>query len=189
MAEDDFEVPKTHKRLTSKTTPPEGEPSSSSGLFTEDMTCDSQHANWNCVTKGKIRVLEVFAGSARLSQCCALTGRKVGIPMDIRTGFDVMTSKGRRMVLDIIREQQPDDQKIVAEKRAKYLPMIDFVASVARYQMSKGLYFIRESADVQDLDTLFHRSPIFCAFGLRDPDTHLRSLKPTSLMIIFRRKL
>ena len=108
MAEDDSEVPKTNKRLTTKTAPPEGEPCFSSGLFTEDMTCDSQHANWNCATKGKIHVLEVVAGSARLRQCCALTGLKVGIPIDIRTGFDVMTSKGRQMVLDIIREQQPD---------------------------------------------------------------------------------
>ena len=90
MAEDDSEVPKTHKRLTTKTAPPEGEPSSSSGLSTstEDMTCDSQQANWNCVTKGKIHVLEVFAGSARLSQCCTLAGLKVGMPIDIRTGFD-----------------------------------------------------------------------------------------------------
>ena len=84
MAEDDSEVAKTHKRLTTKTAPPEGEPSSSSGLFTEDMTCDSQHANWNCVTKGKIHVLEAFAGSARLSQCCAVTGLKVGVPVRLR---------------------------------------------------------------------------------------------------------
>ena len=68
-----------------KAAPPEAEPSSSSGVFTEDMTCDSQHA------KGKIHVLEVVAGSAGLNQCCALTGLKVGTPIDIRTGFDVMT--------------------------------------------------------------------------------------------------
>ena len=102
MAEDDSEVPKPHKRLTTETAPPEGEPSPSSGLFTEDMTCDSQHANSNCVTKGKIHALDFFAGSARLGQCCALTGLKAGIAIDIRTGFDVMTSKGRPMVLDII---------------------------------------------------------------------------------------
>ena len=54
------------------------------------------------------------------------------------------------MALDIIREQQPDvvflapvcgpwsimqninNQKIVAEKRARYLPMIGFVASIAK---------------------------------------------------------
>ena len=40
------------------------------------------------------------------------------------------------------------------------------------------------------MDTLFYHKPDeklagdldFCAFGLRDPDTHLRSVKPTSLM-------
>ena len=53
-------------------------------------------------------VLEIFAGSARFSQCCALTGLKVGTPVDIRAGFDVMTSKGRHMVMEIIKEQAPD---------------------------------------------------------------------------------
>ena len=53
-------------------------------------------------------VLEIFAGSARFSQCCALSGLKVGTPVDIRTGFDVMTSKGRHMVMEIIKGQAPD---------------------------------------------------------------------------------
>ena len=205
------------KRILKKTAVAEpdsvdSEPSSSTGLFTEDHTCEQQNANWNCVTKGKIHVLEVFAGSARLSQCCALTGLKVGTPIDIRTGFDIMTSKGRQMVLDIIREQQPDvvwlgsvcgpwsimqninDPKVVAEKRAKYLPMIDFVSSIARYQLSRGLYFIIENPQKSKIWTLksivelMNREQVtwndldFCAFGLRDPDTKLRSLKPTSLM-------
>lgn len=38
---------------------------------------------------------EIFAGSARLSQCCALSGMKVGTPIDIRNGFDIFMSKGR----------------------------------------------------------------------------------------------
>ena len=156
-------------------------------------------------------MLEVFAGSARLSQCRALTGLKVGTPIDIRNGFDIMTSKGRQMVLDIIREQQPDvvwlapvcgpwsivqninDPKIVAEKRARYLPMIDFVASIARYQQSKGLYFIIENPQKSKIRTLKSIMDLMkhaqvtwnnldlCAFGLRDPDTKLRSLKLTSL--------
>ena len=58
--------------------------------------------------KGRFHVLEIFAGSARFSQCCALSGLKVGTPVDIRTGFDVMTSKGRHMVMEIIKEQAPD---------------------------------------------------------------------------------
>ena len=101
---------KPAKRISKKTKPDppsSAEPASasSSGLYTEDSSCEAQFANWSCVTKGKIHVLEVFAGSARMRQCCALTGLKVGIPIDIRVGFDIMTSKGRQMV---IREQQPD---------------------------------------------------------------------------------
>ena len=73
-------------------------------MFVEDLTSIPEQAHWNCVRKGKIHVLEIFAGSARFSQCCALSGPAV----DIRTGFDVMTSKGRHMVMEIIREQAPD---------------------------------------------------------------------------------
>ena len=77
-------------------------------MFVEDLTSVPEQAHWNCVREGKIHVLKIFAGSARFSQCCALSGLKVGTPVDIRTGFDVMTSKGRRMVMEIIREQAPD---------------------------------------------------------------------------------
>ena len=76
--------------------------------FVEDMTSMAEQAHWNCARKGKIHVLEIFAGSARFSQCCALTGLKVGTPVDIRSRFDVMTSKGRHMVMEIIKEQAPD---------------------------------------------------------------------------------
>ena len=117
--------------------------------------------------KGKIHVLEIFAGSARFSQCCALTGLKVGTPVDIRTGFDVMTSKGQHMVMEIIKEQAPDvmfmapvcgpwpnmqniqqDQQRVWEKRKRYLPMVEFVASIARYQLKHGRYFIIENPQI-----------------------------------------
>ena len=62
-----------------------------------------------------------------------------------------MTSKGRHMVMEIIKEQAPDvilmapvcgpwsnmqniqqDQQRVWEKRKRYLPMVEFVASIAR---------------------------------------------------------
>ena len=48
MAEDDSEVPKTFKRQTAKPTLPEAEP-----LTLLSLICDSQHANWNCVTKAR----------------------------------------------------------------------------------------------------------------------------------------
>ena len=55
-----------------------------------------------------------------------------------------MTSKGRHMVTEIMKEQAPDviqpDQKRVWEKRERYLPMVEFVASIARYQLKHGRY-------------------------------------------------
>ena len=45
---------------------------------------------------GKIDFLELFAGSARLSQVAAMNGLRVGQPIDLRTGFDILTSDGRK---------------------------------------------------------------------------------------------
>ena len=182
-------------------------------MFVEDLTSIPEQAHWNCVRKGKIHVLEIFAGSARFSQCCALSGLKVGTPVDIRTGFDVMTSKGPRMVMEIIREQAPDvilmapvcgpwsnmqniqqDQQQVGEKRRRYLPMVEFVASIARYQLKHRRYFIIENPQtsriwyLKCMQQLFSDPSVtwgdfhFCAYGLKDPESGLRSLKPTSLM-------
>ena len=85
-------------------------------------------------------MLEIFAGSARLSQCCALHGMRVGTPIDIRNGFDLSTSKGRQMVSKIVKEQEPDviilepvcgpwspmqninDQDAVREKQSQAMP-------------------------------------------------------------------
>ena len=98
-------------------------------MFVEDMTSIPEGAHWNCVHKEKIHVLEIFSGSAR------------GTAVDIRSGFDVMTSKGRRMVMEISTDQAPDlilmapvcgpwsnmqniqkDQQKVWEKRQRHMP-------------------------------------------------------------------
>ena len=44
----------------------------------------------------------------KIQQCCALTGLKVETSVDVRNGFDVMTSKGRRVVMQLIKEQALD---------------------------------------------------------------------------------
>ena len=68
------------------------------------------------------------------------------------------------MVMEIIREQAPDvilmapvcgpwsntqniqqDQQKVEQKRKRYLPMVEFVASIARYQLKHRRYFIIEN--------------------------------------------
>ena len=97
-----FSVP---LRIVGKTTPKLAAPHPAENMFVEDLTSVPQQAHWNCVRKDKIHVLEIFAGSARFSQCCALSGLKVGTPVDIRVEFDVLTSKGRHMVMEIIKEQ------------------------------------------------------------------------------------
>ena len=196
------------ERIAGKTTPKPAVLHPAENMFVEDLTSIPEEAHWNCVRKGKIHVLEIFAGSARFSQCCALSGLEVGTPVDIRTGFDAMTSKGRHMVMEIIREQAPDvilmapvcgpwsnmqniqqDQQKVGEKRRRYLPMVEFVASIARYQLKQKILHYRKSSDIQDMVSEMHatiafrpirdlgRFPFLCI-----RESGLRSLKPTSLM-------
>ena len=64
----------------------------------------------------------------------------------LRLGFDVMTSRGRHMVMEIIREQAPAVFCMFDHgPRKRYLPMVEFVASIARYQLKHGRYFIIEN--------------------------------------------
>ena len=188
-------------RIAGKATAKPAVPHPAENMFVEDLTSIPEQAHWNCVRKGKIHVLEISAGS------------KGGTPVDIRTGFDVMTSKGRHMVMEIIREQAPDvivmapvcgpwsnmqnvqqDQQKVGEKRRRYLPMVEFVASIARHQLKHRRYFIIENPQtsriwyLKCMQQLFSDPSVtwgdfhFCAYGLKGPESGLRSLKPTSLM-------
>ena len=123
-----------------------------------------------------------------------------------------MTSKGRHMVMEIIKEQAPDvilmapvcgpwsnmqniqqDQQRVWEKRKRYLPMVEFVASIARYQLKHRRYFIIENPQTSKIWYLNCMQQLFsdpsvtgdfhsCAYGLKDPESGLRSFRPTSLM-------
>ena len=178
-------------RVAGKTTPKPAAPHPAENMFVEDLTSVPEQAHWNCVRKGKIHVFEIFVGSARFSQCCALSGLKVGTPVDIRTGFDVMAPVcGPWSNMQNIQQ----DQQRVWEKRKRYLPMVEFVASIARYQLKHGRYFIIENPQTPKIWYLncmqqlysdpsvtwgdFH----FCAYGLKDPESGLRSLKPTRLM-------
>ena len=45
---------------------------------------------------GKIDFPEMFSGSARLSQAASMQGLRVGAPIDLRTGYDLLTAEGRR---------------------------------------------------------------------------------------------
>ena len=86
-------------RIAGKTTPKPTAPHPAENMFVEDLTSVPEQAHWNCVRKGKIHVLEIFAGSARFSQCCALSGLKVGTPVDIRDGGHVLPRVGQQVDL------------------------------------------------------------------------------------------
>ena len=72
--------------------------------------------------------------------------------------------------------------------------MVEFAASIARYQLKHGRYFIIENPQTSKIwylncmQQLFSDPSVtwgdfhFCAYGLKDPESGLRSLKPTSLM-------
>ena len=86
------------------TVPPPAPASSSSASATapaitdetvEDVSASYAHVLWQCMMKGKLDFLELFAGSARLSQCTALRGLRTGSPVDLRTGFDLNTRIGQ----------------------------------------------------------------------------------------------
>jgi hypothetical protein len=47
---------------------------------------------WEPTTVGKIDFLEMFSGSAKLSQSAAMQGLRVGAPIDLRTGYDLRTA-------------------------------------------------------------------------------------------------
>ena len=57
---------------------------------------------WEPITKGKIDLLELFSGSAKLSQIAAMQGLRVGAPIDLRTGYDLLTAEGRRKAMEVI---------------------------------------------------------------------------------------
>ena len=62
---------------------------------------------WEPITKGRIGFLEMFSGSAKLSQVVAMQGLRVGAPKDLRTGYDLLSAEGRRKAMEVIERQQP----------------------------------------------------------------------------------
>ena len=118
---------------------------------------------WEPATVGKIDFLEMLSGSAKRGQSASMQGLRVGAPIDLRTGSDLLTSEGRRKAMEVIERQQPkithmapvcgpwsQSQNInepadTYRKRKKHLPMVEFCAGVALYQIEHGRYFIIEN--------------------------------------------
>ena len=170
--------------------------------------------NWEPITKGKIDFLELFSGSARLSQVAAMNGLKVGTPIDLRTGFDILKVEGRKRAMEIIERQEPsvvfmapecapwsqmtniNDRNSRDEKRSKYMPMVEFCVQVAIYQLKRGRHFIMENPQSSALwwqyvfrRIIEHPQVIWdtldmCAYGMKDPNGYYY-YKPTSLLHSF----
>ena len=132
-------------------------------VLIEDGSASYAHALWQSITKGKIDFLELFAGSARLSQASSINGLSVGSPIDLRTGFDLNSRKGQQKAMQIILDQKPEiihmaplcspwspwsnmkDEHTRWEDRKKAMPMVRFCAQVALHQIKHGRKFIIEN--------------------------------------------
>ena len=119
----------------------------------EDGSASYAHVLWQCQMKGKLDFLELFAGSARLSQCAALRGLSTGSPVDLRTGFDLNTRKAQARAIQAILEQKPEiihmaplcapwcllsnmkEEEAKAADRKAAIPMVRFCAMVALHQI------------------------------------------------------
>ena len=60
------------------------------------------------IVRGKLDLLELFAGSQHLSQEGSRAGLGVGMPIDLRTGFDLHTTEGQNAVLKMVESQRPE---------------------------------------------------------------------------------
>ena len=166
---------------------------------------------WEPAMTGKLDFLELFSGSAKLSQAAAMQGLRVGAPIDLRTGYDLLTAEGRRKAMEVIERQQPkiihmapvcgpwsqmqniNDPADTYQKRKKYLPMVEFCARVALYQIEHGRFFIIENPATSKIwftkhfqrllmkHTVTYGTLDMCAFGMRDPNGYYY-YKPTSLL-------
>ena len=153
----------------------------------------------------------MFSGSAKLSQSAAMQGLRVGAPIDLRTGYDLLTAEGRRKAMEVIERQQPkiihmapvcgpwsqmqniNDPSDTYQKRKKYLPMVEFCVRVALYQIEHGRCFIIENPATSKIwftkcfQRLLMKHAVtygtldICAFGMRDPNGYYY-YKPKSLL-------
>ena len=170
------------------------------------------NSHWMPVTSGPIDFLELFSGSARLSQVAAVSGLRVGTPVDFRTGFDLSRPADRARVMSIIEKQKPmfifmavdcsawsimqnaNDPEYRIAKQRKAMPIVQFCAAIARYQIDHKRFFVIENPATSGLWYTrpfshlmnYHQSVTWdtlnmCAFGMRDPNGYYY-YKPTSLM-------
>jgi hypothetical protein len=154
---------------------------------------------WQATTHGKINFLEMFAGSAHLFASSSHHGLAVGSPIDLRTGFDLMTRSGQEKAWHIIVNQRPDvvfmapvctpfsqlrnsaPPEIREAERKRAMPMVHFCVQVALHQRQHKRWFLIENptpsamwktapmAELSALAEVSWDSLDMCCYGLRDP--------------------
>ena len=176
----------------------------------DDMDISYEECQWQVTNTGKLEFLQLFAGTARMSQMAAQSGLSGGQPIDLRTGFDLSNPQSQKKVLDILDKQQPTvvfmapvcgpfsqlqnlNSPHVHEKMKRAMPMIDFCIKIAEYKIRRGRYFIIENPQTsrmwytKSFQRLLKEYDIdwdtlhMCAFGMKDPKGYYY-YKPTSLM-------
>ena len=58
-------------------------------MITNGLSAPHQDCHWQVTSAGKIDSLELYNGSSRLSHEAALSGLKVGQPVELRSGLDL----------------------------------------------------------------------------------------------------
>ena len=129
----------------------------------EDGSASYAHALWQCLVKGKLDLLELFAVSARLSQCASLRGLKVCSPIGFRAGFDLNTRACQKWAMQDMLEQKLEvvhmsplcspwcflislkGEEAKAADRKAAMPIVKFCAQVAVRQIKTGRQFVIEN--------------------------------------------
>ena len=174
-------------------------------LTSADLSVPQYECHWQVTGTGKIDFLELYGGSSRMSHKAALSGLRVGQPVDLRSGLDLEQPHGRVKLLKIIKEQEPTIIVVSPDHSqwyswysqwkkgsAKGLPAIlRFCESVADHQMKLGRYFVLENPyysrlwstpEAKRLLSNHKVSYEVCnlqAYGMKDPEGYYQSSPAT----------
>ena len=157
-------------------------------------------------------MIEIFAGSARITSACAEVGLTTGPPIDIKNGYDLLTKQGQDDTWGVIRAGSPTvvfmapvctswstlsntlSEEERTRRRSESYPIVEFCAVVASYQRQLHRYFIIENPEtsqiwntepMSDIANMkgVHRSTVHtCAYGLKDPVSGMPMKKPMSFL-------
>ena len=167
---------------------------------------------WIIEGKEKIDLLEIFSGHAGLSYWCSRAGLRVGSPIDLNTGYDLLKAPDRDRVWNIIVVQRPacvflappctawskmqdlrPPEAVYADRLAT-VPFLNFVRQVAEFQSNQGRFFMIENPstsriwDTKQFRAINHlphaswENTDFCQYGMKDPSSGKPYRKRVSLL-------